>query len=357
MLERQGYQIAVASNGTLGIAKAASERPDLILLDVMMPDLDGYEVTRQLRSELALASIPIIMFTAKTMVDDKVAGFEAGVDDYLTKPTHPAELTAHVKAVLARSAQTRALPTDRAKVIGLIGARGGVGTSTLALNIGVRLSQTGHDVIVSEINPGRGSMALDLDQPDSNGLSNLLGRSLKDIHLRSVESELVAHKSGVRFLFSSHRPRESDLDQAVPQLEAVTTNLATMCTLLILDLGAGLHRYTLPLLEQCDRILLVTEPVYPSNEIARGLLDEIISGGIARQRINLVLVTRERTSLQIPWQQVEGDLGIELAGIVSPAPEQAHQASQSGTPIIAVQRESLVTDQLRKLAEHLEVHL
>ncbi len=110
MLERQGYRIAVASNGTLGISRAAVEKPDLILLDVMMPDLDGYEVTRRLRAEPGLAHIPIIMFTAKSMVDDKVAGFEAGVDDYLTKPTHPAELTAHVKAVLSRTASAKAPP-------------------------------------------------------------------------------------------------------------------------------------------------------------------------------------------------------------------------------------------------------
>src|SRR3990170_4893554 len=99
MLERQGYEITVASNGSGGLNKAAAERPQLILLDVMMPDLDGYEVTRRLRSDPGMASIPIIMFTAKTMVDDKVAGFEAGVDDYLTNPPPPAELPAHVKAV------------------------------------------------------------------------------------------------------------------------------------------------------------------------------------------------------------------------------------------------------------------
>jgi len=96
MLERQGYEIAVANNGSVGLSKASVEQPDLILLDVMMPDLDGFEVTRRLRADPALSHIPIIMFTAKTMVDDKVAGFEAGVDDYLTKPAHPAELTAHV---------------------------------------------------------------------------------------------------------------------------------------------------------------------------------------------------------------------------------------------------------------------
>ena len=71
MLERQGYNIVIASNGKLGISKASEEKPDLILLDVMMPDLDGYQVTRRLRSDPALAHIPIIMFTAKSMVDDK----------------------------------------------------------------------------------------------------------------------------------------------------------------------------------------------------------------------------------------------------------------------------------------------
>lgn len=128
MLERQGYQIAVASNGTIGLSKAASEQPDLILLDVMMPDMDGYQVTERLRSDPSLAHIPIVMFTAKTMVDDKVKGFESGVDDYLTKPSHPAELTAHVKAVLSRSVATPATQApEQAQIISFFGNAGRTG--------------------------------------------------------------------------------------------------------------------------------------------------------------------------------------------------------------------------------------
>jgi DNA-binding response OmpR family regulator len=77
MLQRQGYEIIVANTGQQSLSKANSERPDLIILDVMMPDMDGYEVCRRLRHDSATQAIPIIMFTAKTMVDDKVAGFEA----------------------------------------------------------------------------------------------------------------------------------------------------------------------------------------------------------------------------------------------------------------------------------------
>src|SRR3990172_4688022 len=103
MLQRHGYEVIAANAGNQGIAKATSESPDLIILDVMMPDMNGYEVCRRLRANPATQSIPIIMFTAKTLIDDKVAGFEAGADDYLTKPTHPAELASRVKTILQRS--------------------------------------------------------------------------------------------------------------------------------------------------------------------------------------------------------------------------------------------------------------
>ena len=106
MLQRQGYQISAATNGQQGLEKAIEEKPNLILLDIMMPDMDGYEVTRRrLRKNPATVKIPILMFTAKTQLDDKVLGFEVGADDYLTKPTHPSELQSHVKALLARSAK------------------------------------------------------------------------------------------------------------------------------------------------------------------------------------------------------------------------------------------------------------
>lgn len=355
MLERQGYDISVASNGAQGLRKAESDQPDVILLDVMMPDMDGYEVTQRLRGEPSLAHIPIIMFTAKSMVDDKVAGFEAGVDDYLTKPTHPAELTAHVKAVLARSAQARAAPSsgEKATTIAFLGARGGMGTTTLAVNTAIAMQRAGEDVIIAELNPGRASLRFDLGLDRGSGLFNLLTRSLKDIHLRSVDSELISHNTGIRILLGDYRPAESELANAVPQMEAIVSNLAALSTVVILDLGSGFLQYVKPLLESCDRLVLVVEPVFPSNRFAVALVNDLEASGFGRHKILLALVTRMRTSLQIPSRQVQADLGIELAGIIPPAAEQAHQASQSGTPLLQMQLNDVVTDQLRKLAEHL----
>ena len=92
MLQRHGYKVIAASAGNQALAKAEAEVPDLIILDVMMPDMNGLEVCRRLRDNPTTGEIPIIMFTAKTLIDDKVKGFEAGADDYLTKPINIEEL-------------------------------------------------------------------------------------------------------------------------------------------------------------------------------------------------------------------------------------------------------------------------
>src|SRR6188474_3654487 len=129
MLQRQGYQISAATNCQQGLDKAFEEDPDLILLDIMMPDMDGYEVTRRLRRNPSTMETPILMFTAKTQLDDKVIGFEVGANDYLTKPTHPSELQARVKTLLSRANDKKESGNGRDEshgyVIGVLGARGG----------------------------------------------------------------------------------------------------------------------------------------------------------------------------------------------------------------------------------------
>lgn len=357
MLERHGYEIVVASSGALGIEKAKEETPQLILLDIMMPDMDGYEVTRRLRSDPILTHIPIIMFTAKTMVDDKVAGFEAGVDDYLTKPTHPAELTAHIKAVLSRATQTQAIPSEKARTIAFLGARGGIGTTTLALNTGIALQQDNDDVIFAELNPGHGTVALELGITNASGISNLLTRSLKDIHLRSVESEIVSHTSGIRLLVASHSPNDVELEQSIAQMEAIVANISSMCNTVVLDLGCSMRPYVKPILQLCDCLILVAEPVFPTNILGRSLLQGLSTNGISREKIYLALINRVRSKLQIPWQQVESEIDLELAGIVSPAPDLAYQAATNSSPLIIAHPDSLVSDQIRKLSKFLSQRL
>ncbi|WP_210397279.1 phosphate regulon transcriptional regulator PhoB [Motiliproteus sediminis] len=103
-LEMAGYQCIEAENAQQGHAAVVDDRPDLILLDWMMPGTSGIELARRLKRDELTASIPIIMLTAKGDEDNKVLGLEAGADDYITKPFSPRELVARLKAVLRRTA-------------------------------------------------------------------------------------------------------------------------------------------------------------------------------------------------------------------------------------------------------------
>ncbi len=104
-LELQGYEVTQAFNGIEGFAKAKQEEPSLIVLDVMMPEVDGFTVAQRIRQCPEIAETPIIMLTALSQLNDKVNGFNIGVDDYLTKPFEIDELIVRVRALLKRTKQ------------------------------------------------------------------------------------------------------------------------------------------------------------------------------------------------------------------------------------------------------------
>jgi len=109
-LEQAGYQVFSAYDGKTAMHIIRRERPDLVVLDLMLPDRDGWEVTRIVRSDASLSAIPIIMLTARVEDGDKIIGLELGADDYVTKPFNPREVLARIRAVLRRARGEPALP-------------------------------------------------------------------------------------------------------------------------------------------------------------------------------------------------------------------------------------------------------
>ncbi|MDD5253272.1 MAG: response regulator transcription factor [Candidatus Omnitrophica bacterium] len=109
-LKKEGFKVIAARDGEDALDLALREYPDLILLDLMLPGIDGLEVCKTLKKESKTSSIPIIMLTAKSQESDKVVGLELGADDYITKPFSPRELIARIKAVLRRATEKEKLP-------------------------------------------------------------------------------------------------------------------------------------------------------------------------------------------------------------------------------------------------------
>lgn len=356
MLQRQGYEISAASSGAQALTKASNEVPELIILDVMMPDMDGYEVCRRLRVNPNTQTIPIIMFTAKTLVDDKVAGFEAGADDYLTKPTHPAELASRVKAVLARSAAKKGARKDEGTVLAVLGAKGGVGTTTIATNIAAAL-QKQSPTILTDVRFGQGSLGPSLGISRASGFANLLTRPAGDVNGRTIEGELVDHRSGLRLLLSSSRPREAQLNPTPDTVANILRNLRSMAKIVVVDLGSGLSPLNQRLLRDASHVLLTVEPNHVSLGMARGLLKDLAEIGVDKANISVVILNRTQSSIQVSWQEAEQILERDIQGVIPPAPELAYQANEAGEPIISLQSEAIVATQFQKLAEKIVAQL
>jgi pilus assembly protein CpaE len=356
MLQRQGYQISAATNGQQGLDKAFDERPDLILLDVMMPDMDGYEVTRRLRENPPTADTPILMFTAKAQLDDKVIGFEVGVNDYLTKPTHPSELQARVKTLLAKREKQEEADLNsgnRGYVVGILSARGGLGATSLAANLAAGLLiKTKDEVILAEMLPGQGTLALELGLTYSTGLVDLLslGR-INELSNDKVRESLTHHGSGLKVLLSSDRPRDMHLVNQVSNYEILVSRLANLARFTVLDLGMGIQSFAAKVLPLCNEVLIILEGVPNTIIHTKALIEDIAEMGINKRFINVVLNNRVRSDTQLPSSLVQTNLDHEIIATLTPAPELFVQATRMQTPAVICQPESLTTRQVGKLVD------
>ena len=119
-LERDGFRVITAADGQIALTHASREAPDLIVLDIGLPELDGFEICRRIR---AISDVPILFLTARDDEIDRIVGLEMGADDYVTKPFSPRELLARIRAILKRSAAPRAAQTLRCGALELDKAR------------------------------------------------------------------------------------------------------------------------------------------------------------------------------------------------------------------------------------------
>lgn len=354
MLERQGYEIIAASGGRQGLILAKSERPDLILLDVMMPDIDGFEVTQQLREDEVTADIPIIIFTAKNQLEDKLSGFDFGADDYLTKPTQPRELFAHIKAVLSRASRTRDLAPikERGKIIAILAAKGGLGVTTLTVNLGIALRQsTNKEVIIAEFIPGQGTISIDFGYSKPEGYNPLLKIRSHDITAQMVEAELVTHDSGVRFLLSSIHPGDTKYVEATSNLEAIAQSLWFMADFVLLDLGSTLTQSTMNLLELCHQIILVVEPTHHTLIRSKALIRDLVQGGIDSKQVHIALLDQGLSESKISSTEIEAQLGYPIKMAFTPMPEVVYHSDGSKFPLVFHEPESAIAKQFYNLAD------
>ena len=356
ILTRLGYDVVAALSGQQALELARTEQPDLIVLDVMMPGLDGYEVARILRQDPQTAATPILMFTAKAQVDDKVTGYNAGVNIYLTKPIHPIDLQANIKTLLSQRQGRPEAPSSRAYVLGVLAAKGGMGVSTVALNLAIsyhNLNQV--NVIAAEMKPGQGTWAQELHLNSSGGLTSLLQKSAARLTQPVITAALTPSVHGISLLLASNEWKDVELVHATAQLEAILKQLPLLASLVVLDIGTPFHPAFSLLAESCDEIILVTEPQPGAARHTQLLAQELRSNFSGTLKtLNIVTLDRSPSSVKLSKDEVEHIVGQPVCVELPPAAEQAYNAASQLVPLVIFEPEGNVVQCFKLLAEQIK---
>lgn len=297
ILERANFEVLKADDGARGLTVAKETVPDLIILDVMMPEIDGMEVCRLLRADITTRHIPVIMMSALGDMDNKLKGFQVGADDYLPKPVNPKELVARVLALLNRMALTR---PAAAQTFAFVGAKGGVGTTTVAMNVAARLAQMDFSVVLVELRPSGSTLRHLLRfQAKIKDFSPLLALEPGRIKRPEVERCLIPHSSGMQLMLA---PVTNEHLLTAEHVDAIYDVLADQAQYIIFDCppepDAGMRRA----LEFTDQILLVTEPEALSVACA-AVQVKYFKYLSVYDRVNMVIV--ERVPFGTTFNQVE----------------------------------------------------
>lgn len=205
MLQRGGHSPTLISNPVQGLERIKADKPDMAILDVMMPGLSGHDLCRQLRQYEGTKSLPVLILTARAQEVDRQTALQSGADDYLSKPVTSQELLRHVEDLLSR----RSRPDEIARqpmVIGVYSMQGGVGRTTLAVNLALSLRRvTQENVCLVDFSTSGGQAAMHLRLQSRSGWADLLTNSSLDWNV--IRNNMMVHKSGLHVLPAPAMPQ------------------------------------------------------------------------------------------------------------------------------------------------------
>ncbi len=356
-LEIEGYEVLTAQTAGEALAKVRSEHPDLIVLDVMLPDMSGLDACRQLRADAETADLPIIMLSARAQVTDRVRGLKAGADEYMTKPFDSEELITRIETLLERTRRFRRVPPPpQGRVIGFIGAKGGVGTTTVALQVALSLAAAKKRTIAIEWASYGGTFSSQLTLTPTDTLADLVDRDPTHITEQDLTSRLVAHPSGLRMLFGAQKA--TDYRDIKPDAaEAIMRGAAALADHLIADVRCYPSPASRAIVRCCDSVVIVLEPDPICVTSAHALSELLGSWGVRADALGIVIVNRAGlfvpTLLNDVVPDIRSRLGLPVLGIIPPALDLCLSALKVDTRQTTTHGERAFATSLTELAARL----
>ena len=358
-LKKLEVEVFTAQDGEEGLDAARKNTPDLIISDVMMPKLDGYGVVRTLRREPRFAHTPILILTAQSDLNDKLLAFEAGADDFMTKPFEPAELNARVNNLLARGENLTKLKNQvqsqgiaDARLIAVHSLRGGSGGSTLAVNLGVALVQSfSQPTLVLDQVLTAGQIALMLDLPLKRTWADIAAILPEELDWETLQTITIRHDSGLDCIAAPTLPIDAERLNTHHLTKALKL-LRANYEYVIADLPHDFSSHTVEILDRADLILLMLAPEMASIRAGVAAIETYRQLGYAKSKIKLVL-NKTFPDKGISSKKIEMVLKHPINLMIPHAPKTFVESINMGKPFMHSKSDGKLADHIRNFAKEL----
>ncbi len=344
ILTPEGYEVITATNGFSGLQMATQQSPDLVILDIMLPGLDGFEVCRRLREGSNTGNISIVMLSGKVQETDRDTGLKMGADAYLIKPVDRQELTDTVTRLLSK--KTGVIRKRQGKIITLIGARGGTGTSTISTNVSVALANKGYSTLLVDLSPSfsilADMMGLNVEQSAAalfKGTGGVISPGI-------IKELMVDHPTGVKLLWADVFPEEygSMTRENVDTLMQETGNLSDF---VIVDVPASPPDHAVAALTTADTVILVSGAAKESLDRMATSVTRLSRFGVDKDKIKLILVDR---SGNVNDDTASSFGGLPVLGFIHYCESECSKAEAKNTPVIIDAPLSKIAEDINKIA-------
>jgi pilus assembly protein CpaE len=341
--QRANYQVTLASDGQEGLEAVERISPDLIIADVMMPEMTGYDFTRQVRAMPGMEKLPIIIYSARFQPVDKQAALDAGATDYMPKTVSPSEIVKRVSELIGE--ETAASTPTKSVTLAFFSLRGGVGVTSLAINAAIALALGRKTPIgLTDLNPVAGHAGLMLGLRPQSHLYNLL-KSKEDLSGAVVKQHLTEHSSGVHLLAS---PLVSPDTSDKYEVKAVIESLGSLFKFNIIDLPHNLNEAIREVLPELDKLVLILSPDVPSLQSAAAAMRMLPKHGLKQE--NIMPVLNRNTSIPgLSTEAIEKTLRRTLFAEIPFEPNMI-MAINSGKPLVLHSPQSAATTAIARLA-------
>lgn len=332
------YELEYAKSSSEGLAKISSFDPELLIVDLMLPDMDGFQILERLKRDPKFSSIPVIVITAKDELEQKLKAFELGADDYLVKPFQPEELVARmgILARRGRAARAQSKSAEKSKNASLHVVhtlRGGLGCSSIVVNLGLAFQKLwGKSVLLVDGVLTAGQIALMLDAKPTSTWENLVGITDETLDDVVVSEMMCEHKSGIRYLASPRYPIAADTF-STEILNLFVDRLKAENDFIVADVSHDFSDMTINMLSMSDSILLVMAPEIASLRSTMGALEIYDRLGISVDKVKIVL-NNNSSNPAIKQAQLEKVLKRPIDFVLPYEAGEVNKALNFGQPFI-----------------------